>query len=57
MYTIFIIFYGWEGYLSALRQRQRRPLHRQTHNALNDAIAQAKIFKKQLEAVHQSPNK
>ena len=43
----------WKETTSSQLPHRFRPSHRQTHNALDDAIAQAEIFKKLLEATQQ----
>lgn len=47
----------WRETTSRQLPQQFQPIHRPTHNALDDAIAQAQIFKKLLEAAQSIANK
>ncbi len=47
----------WGETTSSQLPRQFQPTHRPTHNALDDAIVQAQIFKKLLEAAQRSANR
>ncbi len=47
----------WRETTSNQLPQQFQPTHQPTHNALDDAIAQAEIFKKLLEAAQQATNK
>ncbi len=47
----------WRETTSSQLPQQFQPSHQATHNALDDAIAQAQIFRKLLEAAPRSANK